>query len=288
MSQYNKTEISDRPASQMAHRTVKKLLKKLPQRLKQAGSGQSSERVHKLRVACRKASAALKLYGEFMPKKKTHRLEKKLAKILHATGAARDLGVMAKHRKGVPRPLIRGERKKAQRVLEKAVRPLVRKHLESMISGIVSKAGGDASPLPFSIWVRPEIRKLVVTFFAASPAKNAAVKDLHKFRILGKELRYAIEISEKAFDAVRRKKVLQRMASIQEALGKINDLASENKYFTAWMQEPENIPIAPFLRERIAENKLEIAGMKAAFEKQCTPAFLLKFRGEIEKMLGAQ
>lgn len=287
MSQYKTTEANE-PASRAAQRAVEKHLKKLPVRLKRAAKarGQNSEKVHKLRVNCRKAAAALKLFDKFLPSKKSRRLERQLAKILHATGGARDLGVMAKHHRGALAAMARKQAGKARHPLEKAARPGHRRHLERMIEDVVKQAGGRTS-LPFRRWVRPKIREFGREFLAAKPAKGAPLKKLHKFRIRGKELRYAIEIAEEAFIPVRRQKVLARMESIQEELGRINDLASENAYLAEWRQAGKNKALSHFLLQRIGANRTEIARRKAAFEKRCSPQFMKRFRRELKDMLKA-
>ncbi|HVT29975.1 MAG TPA: CHAD domain-containing protein, partial [Lacipirellulaceae bacterium] len=52
------------------------------------------EHVHRLRVATRRAVAALKLYREFVPRKPARWLKKRLRKIRRAAGDARDLDVL--------------------------------------------------------------------------------------------------------------------------------------------------------------------------------------------------
>src|SRR2546421_3740321 len=54
------------------------------------------EHVHRLRVATRRAVAALKLYRKLLPKKPARWMKKRLRKIRRAAGDARDLDVLAK------------------------------------------------------------------------------------------------------------------------------------------------------------------------------------------------
>lgn len=287
MSQY-KTKHLDESASRAARRVVKKHLKKLPVRLKHAAKAndRDGEKVHKLRVNCRKAAVALELFDGFLPGKKSRRLEKRIAKILHATGESRDLGVMTKKHAGRLAAILLKKKGKARKALEKQAGFTHQKHLNEMIADVLEKAGGHAR-LPFRLWARPEIRKLAGKFFAAKPASGASRKKLHKFRIHGKELRYAIEISDDAFDAAQSARVLKRMESFQEKLGKINDLFSENEYFTRWMQDPDFSGISSLLRESISSNKHELARRKAAFEKWCSADLMRKFQSELENMLKA-
>src|SRR5690606_30232377 len=52
------------------------------------------EYVHQLRVSTRKAAAALKLFRDLLPKKRTRRLKAMLKAIRKAAGDARDLDVL--------------------------------------------------------------------------------------------------------------------------------------------------------------------------------------------------
>src|SRR4051812_8668759 len=53
------------------------------------------EYVHRLRVATRRAGAALKLYEELLPRRPARWMKKRLRKIRQAAGDARDLDVLA-------------------------------------------------------------------------------------------------------------------------------------------------------------------------------------------------
>src|SRR4051794_41529286 len=53
------------------------------------------EHVHRLRVATRRACAALKLYRELLPGKEARWLKRRLRKVRKAAGDARDLDVLS-------------------------------------------------------------------------------------------------------------------------------------------------------------------------------------------------
>src|SRR5262245_27990506 len=53
------------------------------------------EHVHRLRVATRRASAALKLYRDLLPRRARRWVKKRLRKIRRAAGDARDFDVLA-------------------------------------------------------------------------------------------------------------------------------------------------------------------------------------------------
>src|SRR5215212_5938250 len=52
------------------------------------------EHVHRLRVATRRAAAALKLYRDWLPRKSTRWIKKRLRQIRRAASEARDLDVL--------------------------------------------------------------------------------------------------------------------------------------------------------------------------------------------------
>src|SRR5688572_19999557 len=56
---------------------------------------QDSEHVHRLRVSTRRAMAALKLYRDYLPRKRVRWVKKELKQIRRTAGEARDLDVLA-------------------------------------------------------------------------------------------------------------------------------------------------------------------------------------------------
>jgi CHAD domain-containing protein len=174
---------------------------------------EDTEFVHQLRVASRRASAALQLYEE-VPKKKQFRWWRKaLRRVRHAASAARECDVLAAQFTRLPpdRPVrpwildrLRVERIRSQwpiaalarrwrseRTLQKHLKKL-RRHLRQVARREPVERFGD--------WAPRQLAAFIEQFFAVVPTKeNDSLEALHAFRISGKHLRYAVELLASAF-----------------------------------------------------------------------------------------
>jgi len=84
------------------------------------------------------------------------------------------------------------------------------------------------------------MKKIVRDFFRSSPETIHDIEGLHRFRIEGKRLRYAIEILAAAFPAALRVEVYPRIEALQEKLGEIHDRHVAIRRFQNWAAETDN------------------------------------------------
>src|SRR6476646_47415 len=157
---------------------------------------QDIEHVHRLRVATRRANAAVKLYRDCLPEKTARWMKKRLKKIRRAAGDARDLDVLAVRLAedyGDPvAPIvefIRGVRASVQpAILQVADRcrrddRFIRK-TSKLHDGIHEFKNGDESqdqPSAFGKWATAKLAKLNDEFLAAMPDESSDVVALHQF-----------------------------------------------------------------------------------------------------------
>jgi CHAD domain-containing protein len=286
----------DVSAAEMASLQTRKWLKNvffyLP---KAAGKKEGKARyVHQLRVASRRAAAALDLYANFMPQKQKAKLEKELKVIRRAAGKARDLdmliALLEKERIGQGAAQIL---KLAQRSRDKAQKDLVRtrrraeeQDLEQLAGKLVKDIeSAEGKDTRFGPWSRAQLRPAVRAFFDAAPAAGAGLKDLHAFRIKSKQLRYKMEMVQRAFPAAFKKDILPRIESLQERLGDINDIASRQRRMRKWISRGAGRKLGLHLRERITLDESRLAAARADFAAWCTPAFLQQLREKLDSML---
>ncbi|TAL30553.1 MAG: CHAD domain-containing protein [Alphaproteobacteria bacterium] len=279
-------------ASLQTGRWLKDVLFYLP---KAAGKKEGKARyVHQLRVAARRAAAALDLYAGFMPQKQKVKLEKELKEIRRAAGKARDLdmliALLEKERTGQGAAqilkLARRSRDKAQKELVR-IRRRADEHDVAGLAGKLVKGIGtaDGKDARFGPWSRAQLRPSVRAFFDAVPAAGAGLEELHAFRIRSKQLRYKMEMVQRAFPSAFKKDVLPRIESLQQRLGDINDIASRQRRMRKWISRGAGKRLSVHLRERIALDDTRLAAARADFAAYCTANFLQQLHEKLDGML---
>lgn len=199
---------------------------------------EGSKHVHDLRVAARRAAAALQLYADMLPHRRTARLEKRLNKIRRAAGDARDYDVLAQrlsvgHSDTEAQRLlkkVRARRRKAQRPIQTIFRHL-KKHdrfdrsVKKLLRGVRPrrKTKAESKDVRFGEWARTHLRRIVNWFFKLAPTDEMDATSLHRFRIRAKDLRYEMELLAGAFPPDFIEELYPLAKTLQQQLGEIND-----------------------------------------------------------------
>jgi CHAD domain-containing protein len=197
-----------------------------------------TERVHQLRVATRRAVAALQLYRDWLPRKPRRWLTKRLKKLRRTAGDARDLDVLfARLQKElgqqgaeVLRCLAEKRNSLQPDIVAIADRCQHRNRMQrktyDLLEGIAPPTHKNSTDPHLGAWAKTKVRGVAQAFFAAEPPDNADWSALHQFRIAGKELRYTMELLAPAFDDQLRKEQYPIIEDLQEKLGNINDFVA--------------------------------------------------------------
>jgi CHAD domain-containing protein len=205
------------------------------------------EYVHRLRVSTRRAIAALRLYGDWLPSKRARWLKKRLKKIRRAAGDARDLDVLAnrvEQQLEESKDQVTSEISKRRESVQPAIRRIAERCLRKQrfarnvnkLLGDIKWRGrkGDQCSGPFRTWARERLTGTADLFFAAMPKRDDDVAALHTFRIQGKALRYSIELLAPAFGLQLRDNLYPVVEELQERLGQINDRATGANRLRTW------------------------------------------------------
>ena len=221
------------------------------------------EHVHRLRVATRRAVAALKLYRDCLPRKQRRSVKKWLRKIRRAAGDARDLDVLADRlereygeRVAPVIDLIAKDRAAVQPAIVRVARALSRGgsprpqngHIAAIDSAPASDENG-AAPKMFRDWAAERLASVAQEFVAAMPTELSSTAELHQFRICAKALRYAIELVAAAFDPDLRKKLYPLVEELQERLGAIQDHVTAAERCRNWETGTRDEALQETLRE---------------------------------------
>jgi CHAD domain-containing protein len=209
----------------------------LPQALEEADP--DHEHVHQLRVATRRADAALRIFEPCLPDKIARKTRTRLRRIRRAAGTARDLDVFALD-------LLERSKKSAQRdrpgvdfLLGHTVgqRTLAQQQLHQVGSQeghdfdeflrdlilAVRQPPDAADDATLVVLARPMLANLLTALRERASADLTEYANLHQVRIAGKRLRYAMEVFAPCFDPPFRQTSYPLVEHMQEILGDAND-----------------------------------------------------------------
>ena len=193
------------------------------------------EHVHQLRVSTRRAGAAVRIFAECLEAKAERKVKRALKRIRRAAGAARDWDVFQEMIVGrMPKAtasqkpafdlllgLGQGQRTAAQIHLAELT------DLDDDFATIVSAALASLDETPVHETFRsraiPLMTNLLRELDAAAALDLNDYEKLHQVRILGKQLRYAMEIFAGCFEAGFRETIYPAVEEMQEILGDAND-----------------------------------------------------------------
>lgn len=196
------------------------------------------EHVHDLRVWTRRAGAALRLYEELLPRRRAAWMRKPRKRTRGSANDARDLDVLIgrlEKKDGEEHWLedARSDRKEVQDAVVAVHRRLHRDHrfstrIDKLLRRLRSRTdeGRGATTSRFGDWARERIQPFVGAFFAAVPDDPKDGRALHRFRIRGKELRYALELLEGGGPPRVRSELYPAIEELQDRLGTLNDLVT--------------------------------------------------------------
>ena len=196
------------------------------------------EHAHQLRVATRRAGAALILFRDYCRPAPVRRVRRLLREIRAAASAARrddvHLRIVGELAAGAPdvwKPVeaaLTESRERAQRNLEAAAdgdaQRRLRRACRRLLDGAQPPAPDAAEP-PYTLAqlagrTLPALLEAVCGEHADRPK---SLEDLHALRIAGKKLRYALELTVGCFPASLREQQYSRLVDFQDRLGAIND-----------------------------------------------------------------
>lgn len=189
------------------------------------------EPVHQLRVGTRRAVAALDMFAGCFKKKKYSKVRRRLAELRRAAGGARDWDVFlitlaADPASAGPVDFLfgyaRGQRDAAQEGLDAVAldypncfHPFAEKTLGKLQPPETPQRLADLAPTL--------LQHLIEDLHEAAQKDLHDYEHLHRVRILGKRLRYAMEVSAPCYAPGFREELYPQVEEMQEILGRAND-----------------------------------------------------------------
>jgi len=256
----------DKPVSRAARRAIESRLEVVESYLPLAAkqSHRDVEYVHQLRVAARRAGAAVDLYGPWLPPKRRRWLKRQLRRIRRAAGEARDLDVMQQRlaesisQCDAAVIALLGEietrRRRAQRPLRKIHRRMKKRRFGRRWRRLVRRIRPRGNPAEarraFGPWAHAALASAVADFFSEAEQLDASsLQAMHRFRIAGKRLRYTIELLAVALDDSLRRTAYPMVEQLQDHLGDLRDHIAAAAFLESALHESDKTA----WRDRLAE-----------------------------------
>jgi CHAD domain-containing protein len=198
------------------------------------------EFVHQLRVSTRRAAAGLRLFEDYLPRRATRRLRRRLSKLRKRAGLARDVDVFeARLSSAANGHLGKSVHDQLDAMRTKALgdlRSLYEKwdrgerlepHAIAVISAIRPRRSAAArDDTSFGEFAPRCLRRLTKRFFHKGEIHPTTLPALHAFRIRAKQLRYCLELLRPGLDEQRFDGCHLLVKKLAQRLGDVNDHAS--------------------------------------------------------------
>jgi CHAD domain-containing protein len=290
------------PASQVARRTLRKRLDAVWTELQAAaGDRPNADRVHRLRVATRRTLAAVDAFADLLPAKRREWFAKRLRRLRRAAGEARDLDVLTDRlgrEVAGPQPPVAGLAARDRLIAmlarrQAASRGPIRQMRDALLANdwhgrterLLDRVGSRDADRPFADFARRRFRPLVARFFARADHRLRSADEMHRLRIEGKKLRYAMEIFARVFPVRECVRCADALERLQEALGDFTDHAAAADRLRRWARSDG---IGMQQRTLAALHDVEAARAdkaRKAFAKWWTPARRRRLRRALERTL---
>lgn len=205
------------------------------------------ENVHQLRVGTRRAAAALRIFADCLPTRSREKTRKTLRALRRSAGEARDWDVFleelqprlnranTKHRAGLLFlfGFAQGRRDLAQEHLQEAYNEKGEPFTTCIDEVIESLERPRNAEKPLRDLGGVMLNDLLRELETAARADLSSYEALHKVRILGKQLRYAMEIFESCYATEFRQNFYPAIVEMQDILGIANDSYTARERLTA-------------------------------------------------------
>ncbi len=258
------------------------------------------ENVHQMRVCSRRAVAAIDVFADTLPHRRSTWVRKRLQDIRRSANDARDCDVLMERLTGRPDgtcaeiqallEFIRRKRRQAQPAIEKMYDKLEKKNfakrVEKLLRRIRWRSELTAEP-SFGEAARLGLAQFVTAFFIAGEADMSDVKTVHQFRIEGKRLRYAMEIYAAVMPPQLRSDLYPQVEKAQEKLGAVNDHAFAAARFDLWLGEVRDEPLTTLLARLRTEEENAVQDARRKFFQWWTPQRAATYHEHFQPLLEA-
>lgn len=220
------------------------------------------EPVHQLRVASRRFRAAIELFADLLPRRKSGKLLAKIDDLRKSAGPVRDrdvlLGKLEKESidpemKQTLAEFIRDQRIEAHSRMRESYYNLgCGEILEEKVTELLAKlrprgCRNEKLDHCFPKWVRNTWRQLNESFFKTAKIDSKQLDCLHQLRIRSKQFRYTLDILQPTVPNRQFDRAYSGLKKLSQRLGKINDHASTLEILARLRNEGLPKPVRQYL-----------------------------------------
>ncbi|MFT5528289.1 MAG: CHAD domain-containing protein [Pirellulaceae bacterium] len=255
------------------------------------------ENVHQLRVSTRRAAEALRLFAGLLAKPTLKLLRQQLRELRQAAGDARNLDVLgAQFLKAALESsredpswkvaeLVMQQREAAQQPIIALHKRLIDERIGDTIRSAVESIGRSPKNKAerFGEHAQQYFKPILKTFLKSAEADLSEEEAFHDVRIRAKKLRYSMEIVAAAFPVVFRKKLYQRITSLQNVMGMVNDHATAKTLFGNWMGKESDPQLKAFFQGIVLAEEKAHEDIRDVFFATWTSAEFERLRKQFNK-----
>lgn len=224
------------------------------------------ENVHQLRVWGRRADAALSLFEPLLPTGRLRKLRRSLKRLRRGAGKVRDQDVLLTK---WPAKRLKKQRARAMDKLEQLAKRFRARRLKRLEARVVSRVVSGEQE--YGDFFRERFALVVGRFFESAPTPGGDDKELHQFRIRGKQLRYALELAGDSIAVEEREVCYDMLGKLQDSLGSANDSATLLNRLRRRLETESDPAKITDLRRRSAEAHAELLRARDLFWKDWQP-----------------
>jgi CHAD domain-containing protein len=262
---------------------------------------EEAEFVHELRIATRRAEAALELFRDFVPRRAAQRMHRKLAQLRKEAGPARDFDVFAaRFTADSGEPVIQelvgklaafgaeghatfqelyGKWEQGERLERSATR---------VLCGIAPRRSQAECPDQSFSSFAPRCMRWIAKRLSSDPGMApTSLKRLHAFRIKVKEVRYCLELLRPGLPDEPFAKSYALVKKLTQRLGELNDHATAERILESLLANEQEGPVAEFLEQTLEAERQALGDSIARFKKWWSPRKQRRLRRRLKKTAAA-
>jgi CHAD domain-containing protein len=258
------------------------------------------EYVHQLRVASRRAVAAVRVFSDLIPTTSYQDIRTKLRQVRLAADAARNLDVLCgqilycaeKEGNGCCATVleeVKRRRQEAQQPIMTTYEKLCAENLDHQINTLLEEVRSRRKARARKRFGKqaPRYLKPVLTkFFRAANADVSSDEAFHDLRLRAKKLRYTMEILAAAFPQGFRKNLYPQLILLQDTMGAVNDHATSKALFGEWLLKSQDAEQRAFFRGILFAEERVHQDLRQAFLSLWTPKTIAKLKREFRRYSG--
>ena len=251
--------------------------------------------IHQLRVWIRRTLATLTLYQAIVPEKQVTKTQHMLRSIARSANRVRSRDVLLARLESWPeseslkawQKSLRKKRRQGKTQFDQEMEFWTKskgfaRRVRRLLTRLEACEDPDQVALasaPFAQWAPIRFRDWIETYFAQLPAVDD-LEALHRFRLQGKQVRYAMEHLAAVFPKVFRKRLYGRMQKLQERLGDLNDQSSMVELLQSRLEASSSLPEATYWQRHFYAEQSKLKRMLKRTQRWLTEDSMLELRNE--------